>query len=269
VILFPNCKINIGLNITDKRPDGYHNLESIFYPLPLSDVLEAVPAKQFEFKVSGLPIQGPIENNLCLRAIRLIKTRFANLPQIGIYLHKHIPIGAGLGGGSADAVFLLVLLNHGFDLGLSSEELLAYAAQLGSDCPFFLVNQASFVSGKGDHLLPVALDLSAYSIVLIHSGIHIDTSWAFSTITPCRPKKSVAEIVRRPVKEWRQELKNDFEKPVFSKYPELERIKEKLYEFGALFVSLTGSGSSIYGIFEKNRTSSVSFEPNIRVDILK
>jgi 4-diphosphocytidyl-2-C-methyl-D-erythritol kinase len=269
MILFPNCKINLGLNIICQRSDGYHDLETVFYPIPLKDVLEVIPSTRFQFVPSGLDIPGDENSNLCLKAYQLIKDKWPALPNVEIHLYKHIPIGAGLGGGSADGAFMLRILNDRFDLGLSLVQLNSLASQIGSDCPFFLLNQPCFASGRGELLETFPLDLSGYSFIVIYPGIHIDTGWAFSRLAPSPPLKSIKEIIQGPINGWQKELINDFEIPVIRKYPHLEKIKMKLYEAGALYASMTGSGSCFYGIFEKNAIPSLSFEENFQTIIIK
>lgn len=266
MIIFPNCKINLGLDIIRKRTDGFHDLETVFYPLPIYDVLEIIPLndndvhnRSHQFSLSGSVIEDNPENNLCIKAYDLLKNDFANLPAIRIHLHKTIPIGAGLGGGSADASFTLKLLNRLFNLNLTDGQLFNYAAPLGSDCPFFIFNKTSFASGKGELLEPVNIDLSQYQLVLVNPRIHIHTGNAFSQVTPAQPQHSIKEIVQRPVETWKDDLKNDFEVPVFKQYPELAKIKDELYAAGAAYASMTGSGSSIYGLFDKEKTTSFSF----------
>jgi 4-diphosphocytidyl-2-C-methyl-D-erythritol kinase len=259
VISFPNAKINLGLNITAKRSDGYHNLETVFYPVALNDVLEIIPGEELALRSHGLPIVGDPANNLCIQAYRIMKEKFPALSPVSVYLHKHIPPGSGLGGGSADAVFMLELLCRKFSLELSSKELSAVAAELGSDCPFFILNKPCFGKGRGELLTPVPLDLENYSIVLVHPGISISTAWAFARIKPAIPVKSVREIIGQPVETWKKELSNDFEAPVFAEYPELQELKERLYGSGALYASMTGSGSSLYGIFERDNMPKEGF----------
>ena len=268
MILFPNCKINIGLNIIRKRPDGYHDLESIFYPLALKDVIEIIPSQDFQFHNSGLPIPGTNKENLSARAYNLLKKDFPGMPPVNMYLHKNIPIGSGLGGGSADGAYMLRLLNDAFQLNLSTDQLVQYALQLGSDCPFFIINKPCFVSGRGELIENFPMDLSAYSFVLVHPGIHIDTALAFSKIIPALPLSRIREIVQRPVSDWKSSLSNDFEDAAFIEYPFLADIKKNLYQSGALYASMTGSGSSFYGIFKKNTIPSFSFDRNFRVDII-
>jgi len=252
MVSFPNCKINLGLRILRKRSDGYHDLSTVFYPLPLKDVLETLHASNPGFTAYGIPIPG--RDNICEKAVDLLKADFPTLPDIQIHLYKNIPIGAGLGGGSADGAFTLLALNRQFHLGLDTPRLLDYAAKLGSDCPFFILNTPCLGGGRGEKLEPVVLHLSAYRFVLVNPGIHISTAQAFSLCTPREEGPSLRDIVQAPVSTWPGHLHNDFEEPVFRLHPELRSIKETLYAHGAVYASLTGSGSSIYGIFEKAQT---------------
>jgi len=253
MIVFPNAKINLGLNITEKRPDGYHNLETVFYPVHIEDALEVVPLKnsdkEFELQVFGTPIAGNPEDNLVVKAYRLLKERF-NLPAISIYLQKHIPSGAGMGGGSADGAFMLKLLNDKFSLGLSLEELEAIASQLGADCPFFIKNEPIFATGTGNVFSPINISLKGLYILIIKPAVFVSTRDAFSLITPDYPEKRITDIIQQPVEEWKNSLVNDFEKSVFAQYPEIGNAKDKLYESGAIYASMSGSGSSLYGIFK-------------------
>jgi 4-diphosphocytidyl-2-C-methyl-D-erythritol kinase len=253
MIVFPNSKLNLGLNITGKRRDGYHNLETVFYPIPLRDVLEAVPADDFSFAVSGLQVQAEPENNLCVRAVRILESEFPLCSHIKLHLHKVIPMGSGLGGGSADAAFTLELLNRKFNLALPIEKLLDYALQLGSDCPFFIVNQPCFATGRGEFLQKINLDLKDYSILIVNPGTSIDTSWAFSQLDLETPGESIQKIIDEPPEKWRDRLVNDFEEPVFNAHPELKSIKNTLYDSGAIYASMTGSGSTMYGLFKKKQ----------------
>lgn len=256
MLSFPNCKINLGLRVLRRRDDGYHQLETVFYPLPLKDALETIRSGKLTFTATGLTIPGDPSANLCLKAWHLLKKDFPELPSVDIHLHKHIPMGAGLGGGSADGAFMLVLLNKQFRLGLSAERLMDYAAQLGSDCPFFILNKPCLGGGRGEELLPIDLDLSSYKMALVSPGVHIGTAWAFSQITPSDKGKSIKDIIKEPVSAWKGQLVNDFEAPVLHAYPELKKIKETLYDAGAIFASMTGSGSSFFGIFEKENPPS-------------
>jgi 4-diphosphocytidyl-2-C-methyl-D-erythritol kinase len=254
MISFPNCKINLGLNIIAKRTDGYHDLETVFYPLQLKDAVEIIQSEITNLSISGLPVDGNATDNLCIKAYHLLKNDFPDLPPVNIHLHKIIPLGAGLGGGSSDGAFMLKLINDKFNLQLSSDELLTYAKQLGSDCPFFILNKSSYATGRGENLEEINLNLTGYKIIIIYPEIQINTGWAFSNIKPVIPAKSIKEIIKQPVSTWKEELKNDFETPVFSKYPEIKKIKDNLYNAGALYSSMSGSGSSVFGIFNSEKT---------------
>ncbi len=274
MISFPNCKINLGLNIIGKRADGYHDLETVFYPLQLTDALEIIRtdatdlSTQFTpiFSTSGLPIPGDQSNNLCIKAYQLLKKNFPALAPIKIHLHKAIPMGAGLGGGSADASFTLQLLNKKFNLNLSEKRQIEYAAELGSDCPFFVINQPSFAKGRGEILNPLSLNLSAFTFVLVHPEIHISTKWAFEQIKPFQQNPSIQEIIETPIHNWKYTLFNDFEAPIAAAYPEINAIKNKLYEIGAVYASMSGSGSTVFGIYPKNTTHNIHHHFNHRVD---
>jgi 4-diphosphocytidyl-2-C-methyl-D-erythritol kinase len=263
VVLFPNAKINLGLNIIRKRPDGYHDLETVFYPIAIQDALEVIlndnAKEDVQISLSGTSLNGKIEENLCFTAYRILKKDFPQLPAVMIHLHKNIPAGGGLGGGSADGAFTLKLLNQKFDLGLSTHQLVNYALQLGSDCPFFIINKPCLSTGRGEFLEPVPVDLSGYKLVIVNPGIHVSTAEAFSLLTPTLPSKSIKEIVKQPVEAWAAELKNDFEKPVFMKHPEIESIKSRLFESGAIYSSMTGSGSTVYGLFSRETAFKSDF----------
>ena len=268
MIVFPNCKINLGLNILNKRSDGYHNLETIFYPIPLSDSLEIIENKQtvksptFPFTTSGIPISGKPSSNLCVKAYRLLKQDFPDMPGVKIHLHKIIPSGAGLGGGSADAAFSLKVMNELFKLQLTNEQLIHYAAKLGSDCPFFIINKPCFASGRGEILEEIQLDLSLFKFIIVNPRIHIDTGRAFLNMTPSKPEKSVKEIIAGPLESWKDELINDFEKIIFQQHHEIMEIKDSLYRNGAIYVSMSGSGSTVVGIFPKDQPLQLSFSVN-------
>lgn len=268
MLVFPNSKINLGLNVLRKRTDGYHDLETIFCPIPLHDALEIIPlgpnekTSSFPFTQSGIEIQGRPTANLCVLAYKLLKKDFPDLPKIKMHLHKVVPAGAGLGGGSADAAFTLVLLNRLFKLGLTEEQLSSYAKELGSDCPFFIINKPCFAAGRGELLEPIPLDLTGYDFVIINPGIHIATGLAFANIIPAIPEKRIKEIIQLPAIEWKDQLVNDFEKPVFQKFPEVAAIKETLYQSGAVYASMSGSGSTVYGIFSKGSEPALSFPPH-------
>jgi 4-diphosphocytidyl-2-C-methyl-D-erythritol kinase len=257
VIIFPNCKINLGLHITGKRNDGYHDLETVFYPIPFNDGLEIIRNNDSDhtgLTLSGLPIESTTNDNICYKAYSLLKKDYPTLPSLKIHLHKVIPTGAGLGGGSADGAFTLRLINKKFNLGLSDEQLIDYALQLGSDCPFFITNKPAYATGRGEKLEPVKLDLSNYSIVLINPGIHINTGWAFSRITASTRNDELKKIIALTPTQWKELLYNDFEVPVFKEYPVIKELKELLYNKGAVYASMTGSGSTVFGLFEKPAT---------------
>ncbi len=257
---FPNCKINLGLQIGQKRADGFHEIDSILYPLPLRDALETIVSESLKFESSGIDIPGDTENNIVLKAYHLLKKDFA-LPAVSIHLLKKIPTGAGLGGGSADGTEMLKLLNQLFELNISDEIMTRYALQLGSDCPFFVKNIPALAKGRGEILTPISLDLHAYHFAVVKPDIHISTAWAFSQITPAISLKNLAGIIKSPIESWRNELKNDFEPPIFEKYPRIGEIKNQLYASGAVYASMSGSGSAVYGIFrEKPETEELKFE---------
>jgi len=256
MIQFPNCKINLGLSILEKRGDGFHSLETVFYPVALNDLLEIIavsgnPNELVAFTNSGNPIPGSITSNLCVKAYHLLKADFPQLSPVKMNLHKRIPIGAGLGGGSSDGAVTLLILNDLFELKLTKEKLIYYAAQLGSDCPFFILKEACHATGRGEIMKSIPINLNQYTIALVHPNIPISTAWAFQQITPSIKEKTIADIIHQPIASWKDELINDFEIPVFLAHPSLVPIKNYLYEQGAIYASLSGSGSSIFGIFPK------------------
>ena len=254
MITYPNAKINLGLNIVEKRPDGYHNLETVFYPINLQDALEVNLREgedEFSLKVSGVSIEGKPEDNLVVKAYRLLKKDYPHIPAIDIHMYKHIPTGAGLGGGSADAAFMIKLLNEKFKLNLSIEKMEEYAAILGADCAFFIQNKPVFATGIGNIFEPIQLSLKGYYLVLVKPDIFVSTKDAFAHIPPKEPTQSLKEIIRMPVETWRATMKNDFEESVFQKFPEIAAIKDKLYDLGAIYASMSGSGSSVFGIFRE------------------
>jgi 4-diphosphocytidyl-2-C-methyl-D-erythritol kinase len=267
VISFPNGKINIGLKIIRKRPDAYHDLETIFYPIPLSDLLEFVPAPSLSFNPYGDPIPGELLDNICVSAYKLLKGEFSSLPPIAIHLLKKIPVAAGLGGGSSDAAFMLKMLNDYFRLGISEADLCVYASKLGSDCAFFVQNTPCFASGRGEILEPLDLDLSPYSLVLVKTAIQISTGWAFTKIKASGEPSGLLHSSKQPITEWESAIKNDFEDPVFRTYPLLRKIKQRLYEAGALYASMSGSGSCIYGFFKKNAMPGETFFADLSSEI--
>ncbi|MFC2118858.1 4-(cytidine 5'-diphospho)-2-C-methyl-D-erythritol kinase [Bacteroidota bacterium] len=256
MLLFPNTKINIGLNITEKRNDGFHNIESLLYPIGLSDILEVVemsgsPGNSgYKFNQTGYKLDIPTEKNLCVKAYNLL-SGYYDLPAVSIHLHKIVPTGSGLGGGSSDAVYILKVLNEMFFLDIQESKMIEFSSMLGSDCPFFVKNQASFVKGRGEIISNSDLKLSGLFLTLVIPGIHIDTKFAYSIVKPKKPDKSIEEIIKYPLSRWKGLLKNDFEKEIFRVSPEIGFIKQELYNMGAIYASMTGSGSSVYGIFKK------------------
>lgn len=266
MISFPNCKINLGLSVLSKREDGFHELETVFYPIVIKDVLEVIESdKESQLSTTGLNIKGTEDENLCLKAYQLLKKDYPELPAVKIHLHKAIPMGAGLGGGSADGAFMLQLLNHKFKLGISLDKQMEYAQQLGSDCPFFLSNKPCVATGRGEFVEEINLDLSAYKFLIVVPDIPINTGWAFAQLKLESPKPQsgkIKEAIFQPVELWNDLLVNDFEKIVFSKYPEISLIKEMLYEAGAIYASMSGSGSAVYGIFKNETEIDVEFPGN-------
>ncbi|MEB2780152.1 4-(cytidine 5'-diphospho)-2-C-methyl-D-erythritol kinase [Algoriphagus sp. C2-6-M1] len=251
MISFPNAKINLGLHITAKRKDGYHDIVSCMIPIPLTDALEIIiDPKKTNFAISGVQVPGDPKDNLILKAYQLLKKDFPNLPHVSIHLNKNIPIGAGLGGGSSNAAFALKLMNNLFDLILDDFFLEEYAAQLGSDCAFFVENTPKIAKGRGELLEPVELDLKGTHLVLINPRIHIGTKEAYAGVTPALPKVKLEEVLADRNR-WKDELVNDFEPSIFKNHPEIAAIKEKLYENGAYYAAMSGSGSSVFGLFEK------------------
>ena len=260
MITFPNAKINIGLNVVEKRPDGYHNLETIFYPVKLSDALEVIEAGETAFSSSGIEIDATAENNLVYKAYSLLAGDF-DLPPVKMHLHKVIPFGAGLGGGSADAAFALKMLNDYFVLGLTTTQLEDYAARIGADCPFFIENKPTFAHGIGDQFKPVKLDLSAFEIVIVKPSFSVSTPQAYRNIVPTKPGFNLLEIDQLPIEDWKTVVKNDFEKSVFPQFPKIEKLKNQLYEAGAVYASMSGSGSAVFGIFRHSPTDLDRFLP--------
>jgi 4-diphosphocytidyl-2-C-methyl-D-erythritol kinase len=250
MILYPNAKINLGLNILSKRDDGFHNLISVFYPLHnYFDILEIVPATKFLFTTSGLNIPG--KTNLCEKAYALMNSKY-NINPIHIHLHKNIPIGSGLGGGSSDASFVLKGINQLFNLNIDNHTLQNISLEIGADCPFFIQNKVKLVSGIGDVMNDIDLDISDYEIKVINTGIHISTKEAFSEIVCDNTNNSLQNLVFLPIEQWKYSITNDFEKNIFNKYPKIKESKQKLYDSGAIYSSMTGTGSAVYGLFKKS-----------------
>jgi 4-diphosphocytidyl-2-C-methyl-D-erythritol kinase len=251
MIVYPNAKINLGLNILRKREDGFHELSSVFYPVKWKDALEIVRSTQQKFTSSGLPIPGDESSNLCIKAYELLKGEF-DLPPVHIHLHKVLPMGGGLGGGSSDAAFTLRVLNEMFALKLDKVQLRNVAAQLGSDCAFFIENTPQLATGRGEVLQPLQIDLSEYRILLVYPAVAVSTPWAYSQITPKMPEKSLSDLIALPIESWKDTIINDFEVPIFEAHEELGEIKEALYSFGAVYASMSGSGSTVFGIFKND-----------------
>jgi len=252
MVTFPNCKINLGLNVVQKRKDGFHDIETVFFPVPFYDALEILPSPNntTTLTVTGSSIVNN-EENLCLKAFKLLKNDFPSLPEIDIQLHKAIPIGAGLGGGSSDAASMLLLLNKKFNIQIERQKLLSYSLQLGSDCPFFIIDKPCLAKGRGEILEEIDLSLAGYKMILINPGIHINTGEIFQHIKPAPPIKPIRNIIHQPVATWKDELLNDFEKIVFHRHPVIKKIKEDLYNLKAIYAAMTGTGSTVFGIFNK------------------
>lgn len=259
MITFPCCKINLGLNVVDVRPDGYHDIETVFYPIPLTDVLEIKKMDErfpcdgdCDIKVTGNYDAGDDEDNLVVKAYNLIATDF-EVPRIHAHLYKRIPVGAGLGGGSSDGAYMIKLLDERFRLNMGNAEMERYAAKLGADCPFFIGAEPAYATGIGDILEPADGEdgnLDGYTVVIVKPDIIVSTKDAYKAIKPQKPKMNCREVVRQPIETWKEDLVNDFEGPVFAQHPEIKDIKEKLYSLGAVYAQMTGSGAAVYGIFE-------------------
>jgi 4-diphosphocytidyl-2-C-methyl-D-erythritol kinase len=259
MILFPPAKINLGLNVLRKREDGYHDLDTCMVPIPLCDVLELLPSAQFEYHQSGLTIPGATDDNLCVKAYKLLKDEY-NLPPVYIHLRKEIPMGAGLGGGSSDAACVLTGLNSLFQLNIPTTKLEEYAARLGSDCAFFVKNESQIAHGRGEILSPCPLDLSGMYIKIINPGIHVGTKEAYNGVVPNPDALAVEAIVSQEIEQWKGQLKNDFETSVFLNHPVLQEIKDKLYSEGAVYAAMSGSGSTMFGIYSSKPNLSFQDE---------
>ena len=262
MLVYPNAKINIGLNVVEKRPDGYHNIETVFYPIGLCDALEVEVSESctdYSFSSSGILLEGDPEHNLIVQAFRLLRSQF-QFPPLDISLYKQIPFGAGLGGGSSDASFMLKVLNEMFELKLTPGKLQKLAAQLGADCPVFIKNKPVFASGIGDVFKPIKFSLKGYFLLLVKPDIHVATPEAYSLVVPKQPEFSLADLIQRPIQEWKGQVVNDFETSVFSKYPKIKNLKDEMYEMGALYASMSGSGSSVYGLFESTPEVDNTFD---------
>jgi len=262
MIVFPNAKINLGLNVVERRPDGYHNIETVFYPIGLSDVLEVEPSEtcsDYSFSSSGIQLGGDPEDNLIVKAYHLLRSGY-EFPAVDISLVKQIPFGAGLGGGSSDAAFMLKALNELFELKITPRRMEKLAAMLGADCPVFVKNKPVFATGIGDVFSPLKVSLKGYFLLLVKPDVHVSTPDAYSLVVPEKPEVSLSELIQRPIAEWKRCIKNDFEKSVFAKHPVVGELKDKLYDLGAVYASMSGSGSSVYGIFESVLPESNIFD---------
>ena len=258
MISFPIAKVNLGLNVVARRPDGYHNLQTVFYPVPIKDVLEIYPmAEDFpsevdcDIKVTNIHVEGDEQRNLVVRAYNLLKQDFPALPRLHTHLYKGIPTQAGMGGGSSDASAMLLLLDEQFNLGLTEQQLIDYAAKLGADCPFFIMNRPAYAEGIGERLTPIDLSLKGWYMAVVRPDIPVPTKEAFARITPQMPQKCCKDIVMQPIETWKDELVNDFELSVFAVHPELADIKERLYRQGAVYAAMSGSGSALFGLFKE------------------
>jgi 4-diphosphocytidyl-2-C-methyl-D-erythritol kinase len=270
MITFPIAKINLGLNVVERRPDGYHNLQTVFYPVPLKDALEVqVMDKAFpseydcDLKVTNITIDGDEQKNLVVRAYQLLKKDFSDLPRIHTHLWKGIPTQAGMGGGSSDCAYMLLLLNQQFHLGLTDKQLIQYAAQLGADCAFFILSHPCYAEGIGEKLQPIDLSLTGYHMAVVRPDIPVPTKEAFSRIYPHYPAINCRKAVMQPVETWRETLINDFEESVFALHPEIGEIKQRLYDMGAAYAAMSGSGSALYGLFKEQPDSLSQAFPNM------
>lgn len=251
MVVFPNAKINIGLNIVSRREDGYHNIESIFVPVPWRDILEIVPAQGTEstLTITGRKVDCPVEKNLVMKAFRAMQQRY-NVPDVDIYLHKVIPDGAGLGGGSADAAFTITAVNELFNLNIAKEDLAKVAATIGADCPFFIYNTPMLATGIGTDFTDIALDLSGYKILIVKPQVSVPTAQAYAGVKPQQPEKSLSELIAMTINQWQGVVKNDFENSIFPIHPIVAEIKHEIIKMGAEYASMSGSGSAVYGIFQ-------------------
>lgn len=267
MITFPIAKINLGLNVVERRPDGYHNLETVFFPVQLKDALEvqvmdeAFPSPyDCDLKVTNIDIEGDEQRNLVVRAYNLLKQDFPQMPRVHAHLYKAIPTQAGMGGGSSDCAAMLLLLNDMFSLGLTQQQLIDYAAKLGADCPIFILNRPAYAEGIGERLQTIDLSLKGYFLAVVRPNIPVPTKEAFSRIVPHKPAKNCLEVVRQPIETWREELVNDFEESVFALHPEIGALKQRLYKLGAAYAAMSGSGSALFGIFKEKPTLEGEFE---------
>ena len=262
MISFPNCKINIGLNIVGKRSDGYHNIETVFYPITLCDALEVLPIANNQagdqFIPEGVKLEGNPEQNLCMKALRLMQKEIV-MPPVKIVLMKKIPVGAGLGGGSSDAAYTLKMINTFSGAGYSDERLIELSSVIGSDCAFFIINKPVYACGKGDQMSPIPINLEGYTIVIVKPPVFVSTAEAYAGTSPTVPERSLKELIQLPVSDWREAIQNDFEKSIFLRHPEIASIKDRMYEMGAVYASMSGSGSSVFGLFKGPINAQAAF----------
>ncbi|MCQ2959304.1 MAG: 4-(cytidine 5'-diphospho)-2-C-methyl-D-erythritol kinase [Bacteroidales bacterium] len=261
MICFPNAKINLGLRITEKRADGFHNLETIFYPVHgFCDCLEFIESSKLTFENTGIQIDTPPEKNLCVKAWNIFKAKF-DIPPVHMILHKNIPFGGGLGGGSADASFLLTALNSYFSVGASTQELEKMALELGSDCPFFIKNQPVFAEGRGEIFSSTDISLKGYWILLVKPDVAISTAEAYRGVHPFKREKKITEEISTDLHQWKNHIDNDFEASIFINHPEIAAVKAQMYELGAVYASMSGSGATVYGIFDHELTVPEHIKP--------
>ena len=258
MILFPPAKINLGLNVLHKRNDGFHEIQSCMYAIPVTDVIEILPSEEFVFTSSGLTIGGDPDSNLCVKAYNLINDKY-DISPVHIHLLKSIPMGAGLGGGSADATFVLRGLNEMYNLNLSSEELRELAAELGSDCPFFVDEVPQMATGRGEVLEPIEVDLSGYYLKIVNPQIHVGTAEAYAGVT-FSEEANLSSLLSKPIKEWQGSVKNDFELSIFKNHPEIANLKDELIGEGAIYAAMSGSGSTVFGIFDSEPSLESKYE---------
>lgn len=264
MIAFPHAKINIGLNVISKRADGYHNISTCFFPIGWKDALEILPSDEDQFSASGLEIPGDSGSNLCIKALELLQQDF-ELPPVQIHLHKVIPMGAGLGGGSADAAFTIKVLNEIFQLKLDSGQMMKYASAIGSDCAFFIQDKPVLAEDKGHLFREITISLKGSYLLVINPGIHVNTAQAYASLKPQQPSRPLEEVLNMPIESWKENLFNDFESTVFKMFPEIASIKSALYDKGAVYASMSGSGSSVYGIFAKNPDLTATFPSHYHI----
>lgn len=251
MVCFPPSKINLGLQVVSRRPEGYHEVITCYYPVPFTDMLEVVPSDTFSFTSSGLRVAGSTRDNLCVKAYDLLRDKH-NLPPVAIHLHKIIPMGAGLGGGSSDGAWTLRLLNEIFQMGLGDDDLIRYAAQLGSDCPFFIADRPQLGTGTGTTLTDIDVRFpKGLSIVIVKPDIHVATAEAYRLITPAAPAHDLRAALAEPIDTWADRVRNDFEAPVMNRYPVIGQLKQRLLDHGAVYAAMSGSGAAVFGLFRQ------------------